>query len=291
MPNWVQDISLILVNGRLDTEVLKPLAEVIDPTKTLLYLTTWTKIGRDSGYNDASPPDYTPHEKFDTFVEASRQYGFRVMIYVNLYSCNVSHPLYSKFKKYQYRHPETGELSGWLWDKIGHPERSAHISLASSQWRNLLIQQWKAIWEKYNIDAFYLDVSHYVLNDANGLIEGLNSTQGNVLMHEQLAEAMPGVVFSGEGLHEVTFSRESFAQHNFPVLSIPHPISTFLFSPYVHFHFGGGVYAPQNPAYQLNLDYAENHNYLHTLLINTKVWTIHIGVMRLYQVFGEYRLI
>ena len=267
MPQWVQDISLILVNDRLDKEVLKPLAEVIDPTKTLIHLTSWHKVGRTSDYRgDTNPPDYLPHEKFEGFLEEARQHGFRVMLYVSLYDCAVSHPLYPNFQKYQYRRPETGELSVWKRDDIGASDY-AHINLASSQWRNLLVQKFKEIWEKYNIDVFYLDVSHYILNDANGLIERLTSAQGNVLMHEQLVEAMPGVVFSGEFIHEVTFSRESFAQRNLPI-SPPHPISTFLFSPYTRFHFGGGVYAPQNPAYQLNLDYAENHNYLHTLLIN-----------------------
>ena len=48
------------------------------------------------------------------------------------------------------------------------------------------------------VDAFHLDISHAMINDANGLIEGLNAGQGNVLMHKELAEAMPGVVFSGE---------------------------------------------------------------------------------------------
>ena len=72
-----------------------------------------------------------------------------------------------------------------------------------------------------------------VINDANGLIEGLTAAQGNVLMHKELAEAMPGVVFSGEHLHEVSFVRESFAQR-WKLLpgSTPHPISAFLFSPY-----------------------------------------------------------
>lgn len=186
---------------------------------------------------------------------------------VNLYDCTVSHPLYPEFKKYQYRCPETGELSGWFWDKIGHPERSAHISLASSRWRNLLIQQWKAIWEKYKIDAFYLDVSYYVLNDANGLIEGLTSAEANVLMHKQLAEAMPGVVFSGEFIHELTFFRENFAKRSL-ALGLRHPISTFFFSPYTRFHFGGSIPVPQNPELQRFVNFGESQGYLHTLRIN-----------------------
>ena len=73
----------------------------------------------------------------------------------------------------------------------------------------------------------------------DAFLYGLNSGQGNILLHKELAAAMPGVVFGGESLHEVTFFRESFAQRwkNPPLWdptrrSIPHPISAFLFSPY-----------------------------------------------------------
>ena len=266
-PPWVSDISLVVVNDSLNTEILKPLAESVDPTKTLLYLTEWTKDGRDSGYRNFNYPDYTPHEKLDSFLKVARQYKFRVMLHVNLFDCSVYHPLYPEFKRYQYRRPETGELSGWFWDKIDHPERNAHISLASSKWRNLLVQQWKAIWEKYNIDAFYLDVSHYVLNDANGLIEGLTSAEGNILMHKELVQAMPGVVFCGEFIHELTFFRENFAKRSV-TLGPRHPISTFLFSPYTRFHFGGSIPVPQDPELQRFVNFGESQGYLHTLRIN-----------------------
>ena len=45
-----------------------------------------------------------------------------------------------------------------------------------------------------------MDASFYVVNDANGLIDGLNSAQGNALLHQELAEAMPGVALGGERL-------------------------------------------------------------------------------------------
>ena len=229
VPAWVKDIGLVFFHSRLNPKLLPSLAELVDPTKTLIYLEDWRKDRHLINY-----PDYTPHEKFDEFLNVARQYGFRVMLYVNLFDMSPHHPLYPEFQRYQYRRPETGELSGWLWDEIDNPERNAHISLASSQWRNLLTEQFKALYEKYNIDAFQLDVSHYVLNDANGLIEGLTSAEANVLMHKELAQAMPGIVLSGEFLHEVTFFRESFALRG-ETVGPSHPISTFLFSPYTRF--------------------------------------------------------
>ena len=162
---------------------------------------------------------------------------------------------------YQYRHPYNGELTGWRWDEIDNPQRNAHINPASSRWRNLLIQQWKEVWEKYNIDAFHLDTSHFVLSDANGLIEGLTGAQGNVLMHKELVEAMPGVVVGGEGLHEVTFFRESFAQRA-PFKGTPHPISAFLFSPYTLPYAYLGIRLIEDPEYHTMLDAYEGQGIL-----------------------------
>ena len=226
MPAWVQDIGLVVIYGPLDTEPLDRLAELVDPTKTLLYLVGWRKGGHDANY-----PDYIPRDGFGDFVKTAHTHGFRVMPHANLVGLSPYHPLYPEFQAFQFRDPWSEEPIGWKWDEIANPGRHAWINNASSKFRNLLVQQLKGVWEKYRVDAFHLDISHVVVNDANGLIEGLNSAQGNVLMHQQLAEAMPGVAFSGEWLHEVTFFRESFAQRR-SAKATPHPISAFIFSPY-----------------------------------------------------------
>ena len=226
MPAWVGDIGLVVIYGPLDTEPLDRLAELVDPTKTLLYLVGWRRHRHDVSY-----PDYSAREGFGDFVEYVHQLGFRVMPHVNLVGVSPYHPLYPEFQAFQFRDPWSEKPIGWKWDEIDNPKRHAWINNASSKFRNLFVQQLKEVWEKYKVDAFHLDISHVVVNDANGLIEGLNSAQGNALMHKELAEAMPGVVFSGEWLHEVTFFRESFAQRRSSEAPA-HSISAFLFSPY-----------------------------------------------------------
>ena len=226
MPVWVQDIGLVTIQASFDLKTLDRLAEQVDPTKTLLYLVGWRKDGYDVNY-----PDYTPRDGFGDFVKAAHGHGFRVMPHANLVGISPYHPLYPEFQAFQFRDPWSEEPIGWKWDEIDSPKRHAWINNASSKFRNLFVQQLKEVWEKYRVDAFHLDISHVVVNDANGLVEGLNSAQGNVLLHKELVEAMPGVAFSGEWLHEVTFFRESFAQRR-PVETTPHPISAFLFSPY-----------------------------------------------------------
>ena len=237
MPAWVGGIGLVVtyIDPRLDVGILDKLAEQVDPAKTLLYLNQWRKDPFDVNF-----PDYTPNSQFARFFEAARRYGFRVMLHVNLIGVNADHPLYAEVQKFQYRDPWSGNLRGWFWDRTDIPKnRIAAINPASAEFREYFVQQLKEVWQKYGVDAFFLDVSNFVFNDANGLIEGLNSGQGNVLLHKALAAAMPGVVFGGESLHEVTFFRESFAQRwkNPPQWdptrrSTPHPIGAFLFSPY-----------------------------------------------------------
>ena len=236
MPAWVGEIGLVAtyVDPRLDVGILDKLANQVDPTKTLLYLNQWRKDDYDVNY-----PDYTAKANFGNFVSAAHRHGFRVMLHANLVGVSPYHPFYTELQKFQFRNPWNGNLYGWRWEQTDAPYRHAFINLANSTFRKILVQQLKNVWEKYKVDAFHLDVSHWVPNDANGLIEGVNAGQGNVLMHTELAEAMPGVVFSGEHLHEVTFFRESFAQRwKLPPgwdptrRSTPHPISAFLFSPY-----------------------------------------------------------
>ena len=300
MPAWVGEIGLIVIytNPDLDVEILDELADQVDPTKTLLYLSEWRKDDYDVNY-----PDYTAKPELGRFVETSHQYGFRVMLHTNLVGVSTYHPLYAELQKFQFRDSWNGNLHGWRWEQTEAPYRHAFINLANSTFRKILVQQLKSIWEKDKVDAFHLDVSHWVTNDANGLIEGLNAGQGNVLMHRELAEAMPGVVFSGEHLHEVTFFRESFAQRwklppdwDLTPRGTPHPISAFLFSPYTVPY---GYLALPNPdkgpqLYQEYLDAYENWGVLPTL----SVWSVEdlgpeqvgtqelISIARTWQEFG-----
>ena len=53
------------------------------------------------------------------------------------------------------------------------------------------------------------------------------------MLHQEIREAIPGIVLGGEGLNDVTFIHESFAKRfRIPSTEIPHPIGSFLFSSY-----------------------------------------------------------
>ena len=285
MPTWVQEIGLVVIPIELlDTSWLDKLAEQIDPTKTLLYVVTWRRDGHDQNY-----PDYTPKPELERFVKSAHGHGFRVMLHTNLVGVSPYHPLYAGFQKSQFRDPWSGNLIGWKWEQTEDPQRHAWINLANSAFREFFVQQLKQIWEEHRVDAFHLDISHAMVNDANGLIEGLNAGQGNVLMHKELAEAMPGVVFSGEFLHEVTFFRESFAQLREPLPEAkPHPISTFLYSPYTllygHLGFPNPDIYPQ--FYHEYLNSYESWGVLPTLKLwwSEQLGPEHAGTQRLLSV-------
>ena len=237
---WTEDITLVVLGDSGMFDLPEKLAKLVDPSKTLLLLGDWAVGGEwwTKG-NAAHLPDYFPNSELPSFLEAAHQYGFRVMLWTTVHAMSPSYPLYSHFQQYQYRDTWTGELINECWDEpCDHPARFpiAYISAASSEWRNLLVSNLKTAWEEYPVDAFHLDASFYVINDANGLIDELNMAQGMALLHKELAEAMPGIVLAGERLHEATFAYESFAQRalmrDHPLT--PHLISTFLFSPFVH---------------------------------------------------------
>ncbi|MYA99952.1 hypothetical protein F4X90_09800 [Candidatus Poribacteria bacterium] len=232
MPAWVNNIELVIrcpfYHSDMEAGILGKLSQLVDPEKTLLYVIDWRESGWELNY-----PDYTPvtsFANFGDFVREAHRYGFRVMPHVNMVAVALSHPLYAVFEKYQMRHPSSGE-------KIGSDEYPLHyqyawINPASSEFRKLLVDQLKSVWEIYQVDAFHLDISNFIVN--NALIDGLTMAEGNILLHQELREAMPGIVLGGEGLNEVTFLHQSLAQRgDVPPIHQPHPISSFLFSPYV----------------------------------------------------------
>ena len=284
MPTWVNEIGLVVIYHGLEVGILERLAEQIDPTKTLLYLSQWRKDDYDTNY-----PDYTASENFGSFLRSAHQYGFRVILHTNFPGVAPSHPLYAELQEYQFRDKWNGNPIGWFWDRLEEPGRHAFINPASSEFRKILVQQLTEVSQTYPVDAIHLDVSLIAKNDANGLIEGLNSAQGNVQLHTELTEAVPQIVFGGEGLHEVTFFRESFAQRLVYALDIkPHPISTFLFSPYTLLYGHLGLPNPDigPKLYQKYLDLYENWGVLPTL----RLWSTeqleenHLGTQRLLSI-------
>ena len=275
---WTEDITLVVGSAKGAPAatpdwigMLDRLAKLVDPTKTLILVGSWAEGGAWwSEERHAHMPDFIPRAGMRPFMEAARQHGFRVMLFSILLGFSPDHPLYPHFRQYQHRDTWTGEIienppPSNSWDR--HVQT---ISPASTEYRNLLVKNLKPVWEEYGPDAIFVDATHHIINDGNGLIDGLNMAQGMASLHKELIEAMPGIVLGSERLHEATFPYVSFAQR--PLLldqpARPHPISAFLFSPFVQ-AIGYAPYVPHHNIenHQLQLEYHKIWDVLPTLQI------------------------
>lgn len=237
--SWAKDVRFVVIMN-VEKNLLLPLSERVNSSATLLYIPNWRFYEYDRNY-----PNYTASPQFPEFLSEAHRLGFRVMVHTNYFGVSPDHPLYTELKKYQMRDPFSGNLLWWEWTKADPPIYIAYINPASAEWRSIFVQTLKDVKERYGVDAFHLDCSWAMWNDANGPIDGLTSTQGNLELHRQLHEALPDVAFSGEGLNELTIRYERFAQRHV-ILGIDHvaqtwdanlidhlhPISAFLFCPY-----------------------------------------------------------
>ncbi|MDE0482167.1 MAG: DUF6259 domain-containing protein [Candidatus Poribacteria bacterium] len=223
-PAWVKDLEAVIYAPYqpLDMSILPLLAEHVNPSTTLLYIIGWYDPSRGLA------PDYVPDPEFGDFLKAAHSYGFRVMAFVTFHGCSPNSPLYPEFEKYQLRHPIQGHKLGYQLNNPTYDYPTAYINPAAKEFRKYLVEQLKTLYETYPIDALHLDINTSVVN--NPPIDGLTPAQGNVLLHQELAAAMPGIVLGGENLHEVTFRNVNLAQRWSFDNKQPHPISSFLFS-------------------------------------------------------------
>ncbi len=231
MPSWVDEIKVIIIHSKIEPAILPHLNQLLDAEKTLIYMHAWRHRGHDGDLPNYSASAIKPG--FGDFIKEAHRYGFKIMVHVNMVGISPEHPLYTELEKYQLIDPWNNEKKGWYWEDLTNTSRHAYINTASRAYRQMFVEKLKRLQETYNIDAFHLDISTEVENDKNGRIDGLTMAEGNILLHQQLLEAMPGIVLGGESLHEVTFLYESFAQRWWiPPTAEPHPISSFLFSSY-----------------------------------------------------------
>ena len=209
-PAWVKDIQIVVMYCSLNRNYIRMLdflAQQINPKNVLIYCR--------SGWD---------HEHFGAFALEAKARGFRVMVYSGFPFVDQDHPRYAEWEPYFYR-STTGEIQGWYFEQGG----PAYINAAASSYREYYVQLLKNVQETYNIDAIHLDANTLIRN--HEMIDGLTPIQGNMLLHEELIEAMPDIAFSGEFIHAVTAPYVAFyGRGDHTGYGDPHPISDFLFS-------------------------------------------------------------
>jgi hypothetical protein len=243
-PAWVADIRALFICG-MEEGILEAIARSCDPKQTILYVPDWRRDGYDRNY-----PDYTPKAGLKEFLDRAHALGFRVMLHVNYFGCDPKNPEYERFAPFHARNPVSKQLEWWIPPRQRkQPEveptiKFAYINPAAKAWRELFVGRMRQLCTDYPVDSLHLDQTLCIYNDANGIIDGMTMLEGNLALHKELRKALPDVALSGEGLNEVTFRDEAFAQrHAWGVnhsegtwdrrlLECAHPVSSFLMRPY-----------------------------------------------------------
>ena len=226
-PEWAKEINTMIQVGN-NYETIRLLAENgVDPKKTLLAGVAIDEAIAGDGINYTIKPGYA------RLVEEAHKYGFKFCVVASKFGVfKFDTPIYERFKKHWmiFPHGEGGPSfvgSGGSYQIFINP--------ASAEYRQFMVEQLRRVYETAPCDGFFFDASNIVVNHAYGKIDGLRMPQGSVRLAQEVREAIPGTVFIGSGLHEVTYTYQNFSVHFDPPPegANPHPINTFLFRPYV----------------------------------------------------------
>ncbi len=229
---WIHQIRGTVIFLTNELELLDRVAKELIPSRTLIHLIDWRKHAFDIYY-----PDYSPSDAARKFVAHAHELGFRVMLHTNAFGVSETHPLYAKFSRFQMRRANTLQRIGWLWDEFpeGHPRRVAYISPASAEFRREFVDSIRSAIEELKPDAIHLDAGGAIINDGNGLVDGMNSMEGSIQLHKDLIAAYPDIVWGGESTNEIIGPYNWLAQRwasDYPA----HPIGNYLMGDQVFFY-------------------------------------------------------
>ncbi len=207
-PAWTKETRLALLTDLEDIPMLEELAKQIDPGRVLTVVPGWRKADYDTKF-----PDYTPNPIFRDRIRAAKELGYRVCLYFNMLGAATDSPEYRDIL-YQAHclDPITGEPVMERYSAAGRDYAFSQLNPASSDWQQIFIEKALAVADELPIDAIHLDQSLLCFNDGRGLVEGMTTMQGNVRFQQALAEALPGIAFSGEGVNEFNLRYASFLQ-------------------------------------------------------------------------------
>jgi len=260
VPEWFKHVTMVLELWGMRKDRPRPhhtFAEMekrltawsalYDPASTLVYLPGFAEHGIDS-----HAPDYEPGKElggasgFRSLLRTAHRLGFRVMIHTNVLAMTFTHRRFREFRRHQvvdvFGRPQSWGLDmdgDWLAEPY-----FAYINPGARAWGELMARTIRRLVKRFTIDAVFLDQTLLAFNTSRGP----NFISGMRTHIRRLQQAMPGILFGGEGLHEQVASVLPMAQlHGIDSIAevhgldsqvgwrSAHPISTFLFSPYTKF--------------------------------------------------------
>ena len=207
-PQWVNDISFTLQWANADVRLLEAVAKIHRPEKTLIHLSNW----RTSKY-DVDYPDYIPSDDAKAFMEKANALGFKVMPHFNYFACYLKHPIFQQVRDWQIRSVAGNTPEGWYWPPDTYDyTRMAYIHPGLGLWRRTLIDAVMEACHRIKAPVAFLDQTLCTWNTDNGVVENLTTVEGMRQMQEEFVAIQPDIVLAGEGLNEISFQRQCFAQ-------------------------------------------------------------------------------
>jgi hypothetical protein len=207
-PAWTDRVTLVQCWATPRLDMLDALATVNPPERTLIHLSNWRTDGYDINY-----PEYTPRPETTAYLKKARQMGFHVMPHFNYFSVYYKHPFFQEVRDFQLRDPRAFDPMGWHWPPETHDyTRMGYIHPGLSLWRRTLIDRVLGACDPSGADVAFLDQTLCTWNADNAHVEGMNPVAGMRQLLDEFSAIRPDLVLGGEGLTEISFQRQSFAQ-------------------------------------------------------------------------------
>jgi len=158
----------------------------------------------------------------------------------------MSHPFYQEVRNFQIRDAYRNEPQGWHWPPDTHDfTRMAYIHPGFGIWRRKLIDVVIEACDLLKAPIAFIDQTLCAWNTDNGLVENMTTVEGMWRLQEEFTAVRPDLVLAGEGLNEISFQRECFAQAHIHDgwgdkleqrhVDAAHPICSFLWDKHCRF--------------------------------------------------------
>ncbi|MBN1933203.1 MAG: hypothetical protein JW934_00990, partial [Anaerolineae bacterium] len=216
-PAWLDDLRLAVSWCPTDLDLLDALARRVEPRRVFLHLPHWRPFKYDQDY-----PTYTVSEAGRAFILKAREMGFHVAPHANTCQMSPDHPFFFQARDFCTRAPTDLRWGGWSWlpvegwGSFGPPQSyslmPAHkdwnvlvnVHLAWSPWRRQLTRQVADLIRELGLDSIFVDVSQWIHNSDNAVLEGLSYAEGSLKLIRELTELAPRFCVSGEARNEIS---------------------------------------------------------------------------------------
>jgi hypothetical protein len=216
-PDWLDDLRLAVSWCPTDPHLLEALACRIDPRQVFLHLPDWRPYAYDQDY-----PAYVASPEGAAFIAKARGMGFHVAPHANACQMSPHHPFFHQARDFCTRSPTDLRWGGWSWLPVegwasfGPPQSYSlmpehkewnilvNVHLAWSPWRRQLTRQVADLIRAHGLDSIFVDVSQFIHNSDNAVLENLTYPQGSLKLIRELAELAPGLCVAGESRNEIS---------------------------------------------------------------------------------------